>query len=366
MIKPSIDVAVTPELFPCVIKDVDSGVYIAECQVPIQEFMGNMHFVVDNNVIGALRESPLLFARLGWLLGAKSAEPGATFFINPYFIVAEQFLSNPDNALSKIESFTQHPGTFGSFTADHGKNLLSEVRKDELTLRSQIGVLVCYLFVMREIFQGQHTLKHRVDTWVRFFQSDIPRIMLPYVMGMLFFFGRDNERLRFKGSNRSVKAWADGFLKLRSEETANPARWVRNRVFDLLPFLTSPTLGWKALGGIPGRLFVLSKDKDIGECLLRIFAWHGEQKEQSRWNLHVNLECLHFESRRQFEEATFCQIEARPTTPEDIPARMKRLIDMSLDMLAAPQKIELLAALNEFRWFETTSSQAKAVHSSPS
>lgn len=365
MITPSIGVAVTPELFPCVIKDVDSGVYVAECQVPTKAFMGNMHFIIDNNVMAALRESPLLFARIGWLLGAKSDEQGATFFINPYFIVAEQFLSNPDNALSKIESFTQHPGVFGTFAADHGKNLLSEVRKGELTLRSQIGVLVCYLFVMRGIFQGQHTLEERVQVWVRFFQNDIPRVMLPYVMGMLFFFGRDNERLRFKGTNRSVRAWADGFLTLRSEETANPARWVRNRVFDLLPLLMSPTLGWETQGGIPGRLFVLSKDKDVGECLLRIFAWHGAQTEQSRWNLHVNLECLHFESRRQFEEATFGQIEARTTTPEDIPARMKRLIDMSLDMLAAPQKIELLAALNEFRWFETTSSQAKAVHPSP-
>lgn len=110
---------------------------------------------------------------------------------------------------------------------------------------------------------------------------------------------------------------------------------------------------WETHGGIPGRLFVLSKDKDVGECLLRIFAWHGDQKTNSLWKLQTNLECLHFEAHDQFQRLALNQFEARPTVPGDRAPRMRRLIDVSLGLLPAQGQRELLAALNAFRWFDS-------------
>lgn len=345
-------VAVTPALFPCIFKDVESAVYVSECKVPTAESLTRLHLIVDNNVLGALKSSPLLFGRLGWLLGAGTGARGTTMHINPFFAAAEQYLSNPDNALGKIEAFTQHPGVFGTFAVDHGKRLLQDVRQREHVVRGQIGILVCYLFVLKEIFQSKATLKQRADAWIAFFNDDIPRVMLLYVMGMLFFFGRDDERLRFKGSNFSVRSWADGFLATRSEEVDEPARWVRNRVFDLLPFLMAPTLNWEAEGGLAGRLFLLTKDREIGECLLRIFVWHGEQSADSPWKLQANLECLHFEKHAEFQATAFGPVSARETDRAQRAARMTRLVDASLALLSPPRRPELLAALNEFRWLD--------------
>ena len=354
MLKPSVGVAATHELFPCVIKDIESGVYVAECQVPVIESLGHVQLVIDNNVMGALKESPLLFARLGWLLGGASRNTvGSTHTINPFFVIAEQFLSNPANALAKVEAFTQHSGVFGTFTPDHGKTLLAEIRRNEQALRSQVGTLVCYLFVMREIYWQTHTYEERIRRWVSYFQEDVSRLMLVYVMGMLFFFGREDEKMRFKTTDRPVRAWADAFLTPRKKEVDDPASWVRNRVFDLLPFLMAPTLNWETHGGIPGRLFVLSKDKDVGECLLRIFAWHGDQKANSLWKLQTNLECLHFEAHTQFQSTALRPPEARPTTPCDRALRMRRLIDVSLGLLPAREQGELLGALNAFRWLDS-------------
>ncbi len=73
-------IAIGPELFPIAFKDVASGVYFTELKYPTDGVVDSVEVVVDSNLIGAVRESPHLFKRLGWILGC-----GTTVHINVAF-----------------------------------------------------------------------------------------------------------------------------------------------------------------------------------------------------------------------------------------------------------------------------------------
>ena len=340
------------ELFPCVFKDVESGVYLAESKVPTSQSIGNVQLVVDNNVLGALNESPQMFKRLAWTLGQDSTPTGSVVSINPFWAVAEQYLSNPDNAFSKIDAFAKHPGTMGTFASGYASSILETVRANDSVLREQIGKLICYFFVMKELYHSKLTLHQRVEQWLDFYKNDIPRLMVPYILGQLFFFGKDDSAMRFKSTGRKVQDWGQGFLAIRSKERGNPARWIRNRLFDILPFQMLPTMNWGAHGGISSRLFVLSQDADVGECFLRIFSWNGDQYENALWKLHTNFSCLIFPAYEEFQLRTFGRLEARHITDDSQKTeRLKNLVDVTIKFLPPSSQQDLLTALNEFQFF---------------
>lgn len=344
------------ELFPCVFKDVESGVYLAESKVPTSQSIGHVQLVVDNNVLGALNESPQMFKRLAWTLGQNSTPTGSVVSINPFWAVAEQYLSNPDNAFSKIDAFAKHPGTMGTFAPGYANSILETVRTNESILREQIGKLICYFFVMKELYHSKLTLHQRADRWLEFYKNDIPRLMVPYILGQLFFFGKDDSAMRFKSTGRKVQDWAQGFLAIRSKERGNPARWIRNRLFDILPFQLLPTMNWTAHGGIQSRLFVLSQDADVGECFFRIFSWKGDQVQNTLWNLHTNFSCLNFPAYAEFQQMAIGKLEPRHVTEDSEKLeRLRRLVDVSIQLLSPVNQQDMLSALNEFQFFELLS-----------
>jgi hypothetical protein len=281
------------KLFPCVFKDVDSGVYLAESKVPTIQSMGHIQLIVDNNILGALSDSPEMFQRIAWILGQNSTSKGAIVSINPIWAIAEQFLSNPDNAFSKVDAFVKHSGTMGTFATGYANSILATVRANDRGLREQIGKLICYFFVMKELYDSKMSLQQRTGAWLDFYKNDIPRLMVPYVLGHLFFYGKDDSAMRFKSTGRKVQDWAQGFLAVRAKELGNPARWIRNRLFDILPFYMLPIMNWSTVDGINSRLFMLSQDADVGECFLRIFFM--EWRSSAEYVVEIKYEFFLFE-----------------------------------------------------------------------
>jgi hypothetical protein len=351
---------VEPSLFPCVYKDVNSGVYFAECKTPLTGALDRIQLVIDNNVMGTLTSSPDLFKRITWALARSAAGQPSIVHIKPFWAYFEQYLSNPDSAQKKIEAFVENEGTMNSLSLNDALSLLAEMREKDEMLREQIGKFACYFFVMKEIYYAKYGLDEKVARWRDFYSHDIPRLRVPYLLGGLFFFGKDDSKMAFKFTDRKVQDWAQAFLSRRKSEIDSPTRWIRNRLFDLMPFQMLPGLNMVSDGGVDSRLFLLTRDSDVGECFLRIFSWFGDQKKNSLWIVQTNFECLHFPEHAKFENTVVHGVDARLVTDEYEKAqRLTNLIDVSLKFLSASGQSELLPVLHELNVLDSPSTAGR-------
>lgn len=133
------------------------------------------------------------------------------------------------------------------------------------------------------------------------------------------------------------------------DETSDPCRWARNRLFDLIPFYSAPVLNFLDSGGKSGRLITATKDIYAAECLYRLFAFYGEQQPQEPWNVILNLDCLKPKADPLFEQLRTESLSIRSSqSGEDHKTRVQNLIELSIPLLSAVRRADLLQALDEF------------------
>jgi hypothetical protein len=339
------------DLFPNVFKDIDTGIFFAESKIPNLDSMGHIQLVLDNNVLNTLYASPLTFRRLTWILGGAPNRHKTTVSLNLFWPIAEQYLSNPDSAEMHIKKFTSHAGTLGAFPASFATELLREIKLHENSLRDQLGLFTCYLFVLRELYQSKLSLDAQVNLWLDFFRADIPRLALFLELGLLFFYGKHNSKVGFNSTKRTVQDWAQSVLSTRKEEAGSPTRWARNRIFDIMPFCLLNGLTNEIHGGIDSRVFLLSRDADVGECFLRIFSWARPQVGTSAWMLQTNFSCLHSPEYENFRSNLSFNLEIRSgATSEQLDMRRSNLVAQTLTHLQGNRRSELLSVLHVFRF----------------
>ncbi|MBO1010622.1 MULTISPECIES: hypothetical protein [Acidovorax] len=325
-------------------KDIASGVYFTELKLPADGIIDSVEVVVDSNMLRAVRQSPALFKRLGWILG-----PGTVMHVNVAYFAFEQFIGNQSSALHRLRDFTEHQALMGSFPVGFAESFLNNLPTHESDIRRLIGTLAIYLFVLRSLFEQKIPMEDKTRKWRELFHSDVPKLSVVYVLGLLFFHGQENSRLTFTVSDRKVQAWAEHYLSVRGEEIGDPPRWARNRLFDLIPLYSAPALNIQALGGKPGRLLTATQDTYAAECLYRLFAFYGEQQADEPWHVIINFDCLKPKSDPLFEQlrSEFLSIRAMQTV-EHRKTRVRNLIDASLPLLSPDRKADLLRTLDEF------------------
>lgn len=340
-----IRVEVGLDFFPLSFKDVASGVYFTELKLPTDGVLDTVEVVVDSNMLGAVRESPALFKRLGWILG-----PGTVVHVNVAYFAFEQFIGNRDSALQKLKDFTENPGLMGRFEPGFATTFIADLKDRESDIRRLIGTMAIYLFVMRSLFEKKAPVHEKIQQWRTLFQGDVPKFSVLYLLGLLFFHSQENSHLIFTASDRKVQDWANHFLGVRKDEVNDPCRWARNRLFDLIPYYSAPALNFLDNGGKSGRLITATKDTYAAECLYRLFAFYGEQQSSEPWKVILNLDCLKPKADPLFEQLRTELLSISSTqSVEYRKARVKNLIELSMPLLSDSRRTDLLQALDEFK-----------------
>lgn len=338
-------VEIKPDLFPVSFKEVTSGVYFTELKFPTDGVVESMEVVVDSNMLGAVRESPDLFKRLGWFVG-----PGTTtVHVNVATFAFEQFIGSRDSAQRRLTEFTEHPALVGTFKPGFAASFIADVEKCESDIRRLIGTLAIYLFVMRSLYEEKKktSVENKIQRWRELFRKDVPKFSLIYLLGQLFLHGQGNSSL-FVG-NHKIQDWAGEFFATRKEEVTDPGRWVRNRIFDLMPFYNAPALNLQSKGGKPGRLLTATKDVYAAECLYRLFAFYGEQDEDEPWRIIFNKSCLKPKMDPLFDQLANDRLEVQVVKETDRQRiRVDNLCENAFQLLSEERKIDFVRVLDEF------------------
>ncbi|OIR00551.1 hypothetical protein GALL_174240 [mine drainage metagenome] len=349
------EILLNSEAFPATFRDVDLGIYFIECKIPDASMkMENVQIIMDNNVLGIATDHPDAFVhKIGWYF---SNRPNASISLNPGVAATEQYLSNSwDNAKTHLENFELAVSKFSMFKNGQLLETLRSVARNEADTRQQIGILYCYLAILRHLyFYGPKG--SRLEAWSNFYHQDIPRIQVPYFFGALFLLSKDKPQLRFMRQEAKVEKYADGFLMLRKKEKGDFTRWLRNRAFDIIPFIMAPTLSFERFGGYSSRTVIATNDEVVGECIGRLFAWAGDQQHGDRWHLAATLPNVidqhDNDIKLAIEHIYRGAAPHRPSSPEERKARLRNLIQISMDMVSADDRTPLHEALGEYRIYD--------------
>lgn len=351
----NINLEISPDAFPMLLKDIDLGIYLVESKIPDGSFnIGQVQVMLDNNVLSIASSDPALFVqKIGWYYGLKSEVS-----LNPALAIVEQCLSNDkENALRHIQSFEAAFEPLGMFPKGYAVTMIQNIYGRDAEIRQQVGLLFCFVALLRHWYlTPSTTTRDPLHEWIDIFSLDIPRSALMYWLGGLFIFSKANSKLKLLRQSKPIETFAQGFCNFRKEENGNYTRWLRNRVFDLLLFTLAPTLSFESLGGISSRTILASQDKFIGEFIGKMFAWHGEPKYGEPWQLAPLLRMIDLKDERsmkgiQLLAMSFPKNREQPDV-QTKNRRFRNLIDATLSTLNLDERSNLHLALNEFRIFE--------------
>ncbi|KJS38139.1 MAG: hypothetical protein VR70_11160 [Rhodospirillaceae bacterium BRH_c57] len=344
------------EAFPATFRDVDLGVYFIECKVPDYSMdVAKTQVLLDNNLLGITTRNPdAVIQKISWYFGQH---PQADISLNPAVAATEQYLSNDwDNAKTHLEAFEKAVAKFRIFEAGHMLNLLRTVAGKEADTMQQVGILFCYLTVLKHLYaEKPEKGGDLLNTWVELFRQDIPRIQTIYMFGSLFLLSRMQRQLRFARQESLIAEYADKFMALRKKEKGDFTRWLRNRACDILPFILAPTLSIEKYGGYSSRVVIATNDEVVGECIGRLFAWGGEQQKNDRWTLVPMFHVLDQRDERvcQGIEQIYQGIASeRASNDEEKKLRLRNLIQISMEMVGVDLRAHLHQALSAYRIYD--------------
>lgn len=344
------------EAFPATFRDVELGVYFIECKVPGNAMaVARTQVLLDNNLLGITTDHPdTVIQKMNWYFGQH---PQADISLNPAVAATEQYLSNDwENAKTHLEGFEKAVAKFGMFKAGHMLNLLRTVASKEADAMQQVGILFCYLTVLKHLYAGGPKKGgDLLDSWGELFRQDIPRIQAIYMFGSLFLLSRMQRQLRFARQESLIAEHADKFMALRKKEKGDFTRWLRNRACDILPFILAPTLNNEKYGGYSSRVVIATNDEVVGECIGRLFAWGGEQRHNDRWTLVPMFHVL--DQRDERVRHGIGQIHQgvapeRPSNDEEKKLRLRNLIQISMEMVGDDLRAHLHQALFGYRIYD--------------
>ena len=340
----------SPELFPMIYKDVESGIYVAEIIMPPSgEASKQAQVLVDSNALNAISATDLrLIQRMSYW-----AQAGTTIALNPAFAFAEQVLSNEANAEAKVEDWTRKLSPSGIFPKDYASTFYPYILERKNGIQEQVSVIFCYLALFEHWSTEFRLRDDALQKWIDFFKEDVPRLKVLYFLGGLFIISMRDESLRLRGATDSVAAWRMSICDDRSKEKQDYARRLRNRAFDLLFFLLAPVLTFASAGGVDSRVLLATEDRFLGEFICRIFQWI-DAKADRQWLLRMCSE--QFVSKRGDASInaiqTLIEGESVARSYKNIPGesqkKLRRLADLTLQMLPPPRALELRNALEAF------------------
>lgn len=343
------NIQISPEIFPLVYKDIETGTFVAEILVPpiAQGDSKQVQVLLDSNIVKLIsdKEGGLL-SKIGWLSGRDSI-----LSINPSVAFVEQFLSNPDNVQLRMNEFEDQLVPIGVYEkgfSDKFYRLLNE-RQDDL--RRELGTLFCYVAL---IFHWERNLRNdteSINQWIQLFSEDIPRLQVFYLLGGLFIISGVCTNLCLKNSNKRIISFRKDFCRVREKEQNNLSRQLRNRSFDLLFFYQAPNLLHQSHKGYKSRILLLTKDKFLGELLCQLFCW-SEVEEKSLWSLKFKSEKLLHENEKSSsltESLMISRSQGRPDSNEImVKKRLSNLINLTLKTVDSDMREALLVSLKEF------------------
>ncbi|HYC06189.1 MAG TPA: hypothetical protein VED40_23070 [Azospirillaceae bacterium] len=343
------NIVIKPDQFPVTFRAVDIGVYFFECKAPkTMADLSRAQVLLDNNLLGVVVKDPLIFLqRISWYVGAQTLTS-----INLGLSVTEQFLSNGyDAAYKNIEAAEKALQPFKIFEPGLTARLFEEAKEQEASLRHQLGILFCYLGVLKSLYITDMDPDLRLKKWSEFFSEDIPRLQFLYVLGYLFLLSKKESTLRLIHSSAPFSAEAMKFFDLRKEEKVEPGRWFRNRSFDLLLLQLAPAMCFSQAGGYPSRVIIATKDNFVGEVLGQIFCWVGEQSYKQGWLLYPRLSAFVTKEPSIAQALSDLRSRASPgreSASDNTEARIKNLLRISGTLIRPEIQQDLGAALTLF------------------